>query len=123
MKPIVPELLQAVIIMVLLVFLAGVAWLIRRQRLDLRRSLFWMLSTLAALAAAMAPGVLFRLSRALEIDLPSNAFFALAILYLAVNVLSNTISASANAGRVGRLAQECALLRAELDELRAGKAA
>ena len=48
----------------------------------------------------------------------SNAFFAAAILYLAVNVLAGTLAASDNSARTRRLAQECALLRAELDQLR-----
>jgi hypothetical protein len=119
MKPMVPVQLQVSVVLVLLIFLATVAWLIRTSKLDPRRSLFWLLSTLFALAVALAPGVLLRLSRALEFEVPSNAFFALAMVYLAVNVLSNTISSSANAGRISRLAQECALLRAEIDELRA----
>jgi hypothetical protein len=122
MKPLIPEQLQALGVLVLLVFLLRVAWLVRGQKLDLRGSVMWLFSTLAALALALAPGILASASRALAIELPSNAFFALAIVYLAVNVLSNTIAASANAGRVRRLAQVCALWRAQLDELRAGPA-
>jgi hypothetical protein len=121
MKPLIPEQLQALGVLVLMVFLGRVVWLIRAQRLHLRESLLWVLSTLFALLLALAPGLLGAVSRTLSIELPSNAFFALAIVYLAVNVLSNTIAASANAGRVGRLAQECALLRAQIEELRASR--
>ncbi len=48
-------------------------------------------------------------------QLPSNALFGAAVLYLAVNVLVNTVAGSQNAARIRRLAQECAALRAELE--------
>lgn len=121
MKPLIPEQLQMLGILVLLVFLGRVVWLVRTQQLNLRGSALWVLSTIFALLLTLWPGLLAAVSRALSIELPSNAFFALAIVYLAVNVLANTIAASANAGRVGRLAQECALLRAQLEELRASR--
>jgi hypothetical protein len=59
------------------------------------------------------------LARALAVEVPSNALFAVAILYLTLNVLALTIAVSNSASRERRLVQECALLRGELDELRA----
>ena len=49
---------------------------------------------------------------------PANALFGAGLLYLALNVLAVTIGLSQNTTSVRRLAQECALLRAELEELR-----
>ena len=46
-------------------------------------------------------------------------YLCFGLLYLALNVLAVTIGLSRNTTSVRRLAQECALLRAELDELRA----
>jgi hypothetical protein len=57
-------------------------------------------------------------SGALGFQVASNAIFGAAVLYLAVNVLVNTVASSVNAARLRRLAQECALLRAELEALR-----
>jgi hypothetical protein len=109
---------QLVSLAVLLAFSGWVVWLIRSQRLHLRESLIWLLTTLAAIAVTAFPQLLVRGAQLLGIQVPSNALFGAGLLYLAVNVLSVTIGVSGNTTRLRRLAQECALLRAELDELR-----
>ncbi len=116
---ILPVEVQLVAIAVLVLFSAWVIWLIRTQRLQLRESLIWLLTTLAAIAVTAYPELLARGARLLGIQVPSNALFGAGLLYLAVNVLSVTIAVSGNTSSVRRLAQECALLRAELMELRA----
>lgn len=115
----IPLELQVVACAVLLAFLGWVVLLVRSQRLSLRDSLLWVVSTCAVLLLTLFPQLLLRLARALSVEVPSNALFALAILYLTVNVLSLTIALSRSASRARRLAQECALLRGELDALRA----
>jgi hypothetical protein len=110
---------QLVSLAVLLAFSGWVIWLIRSQRLHLRESLIWLLTTLAAIAVTAFPELLVRAAELLGIQVPSNALFGAGLLYLALNVLSVTIGVSGNTTRIRRLAQECALLRAELDELRA----
>ena len=104
--------------LVLLLFLAWVVRLIRSHRLSLRDSLLWFLSTAAALVVTLFPATLVWLSRALGVEVPSNALFALAFVYVLSNLLSVTIAVSGNATRVRRLTQECALLRAEIEGLR-----
>jgi hypothetical protein len=116
---ILPVELQLPSLVLLCTFLAWVVRLIRAQRLNLRESLPWLLSTLAAIAVTARPELLVWTADLLHVQVPSNAFFAIGILYLAVNVLSVTIIASGNAQRVRRLAQECAVLRAEIEALRA----
>ena len=114
----IPVELQAVSIVVLAIFLLWVLRLVRTQSLSLRDSLVWVLTTLVATAVALFPGILVRAASALGFQVASNALFGAAILYLAVNVLVNTVASSQNAARVRRLAQECAALRAELEEAR-----
>lgn len=116
--PILPLELQILSLAVLGAFLAWVIRLIRTQRLTLRDSLLWLLTTLAALVVTAFPQILVLLAESVGIQVPSNAIFGVGLLYLAVNVLSVTLVASASAARVRRLAQECALLRAELSEVR-----
>ncbi|HEY6908579.1 MAG TPA: DUF2304 domain-containing protein [Myxococcales bacterium] len=117
--PLLPLELQLLACGVLTVFLAWVLHLVRAQRLSLRDSLLWLLSSAAGLVLALFPSLLQALARALSIEVPSNALFAAAILYLMLNVLSLTIALSRGAAHTRRLAQECALLRAELERLRA----
>jgi hypothetical protein len=115
----IPFELQAISILVLAAFLVWVLRLVRTQQLSLRDSLVWVLTTLLATAVALFPGILVKAAHLLGFQIPSNALFGAAVLYLAVNVLVNTVAGSQNAARLRRLAQECAALRAEVDRLRA----
>ena len=102
--------------------LAWVVHLVRAQRLGLRDSLLWIASTTAALFLMVFPASLWALARVLGVKVPANALFALAFLYVLVNVLSSTIATSRNAERTRRLAQECAMLRAELETIQTERA-
>ncbi len=117
----IPLELQLVSIVVLSLFLLWVLRLVRTQRLSLRDSLVWVVTTLVATVVALFPGILVRAASALGFQVASNALFGAAILYLSVNVLVTTVAASQNAARVRRLTQECAALRAEVDLLRSGR--
>jgi|SRR5437763_8816799 len=116
--PLLPFELQIVAGATLIAFLAWVLYLVRFKRLSLRDSLLWLVSTTVVALFTVFPRLLSDVARALAVQVPSNALFALAILYLALNVLSLTIALSNGASRARRLAQECALLRAELDVMR-----
>lgn len=120
--PILPLEFQLVALAVLIVFSGWVVRLVRTQRLQLRESLIWLLSTLAAMVVTAFPQLLVWAAGLLGVQVPSNALFAAALLYLAVNVLAMTIAVSGNTAKVRRLAQECALLRAEIEALRAAAA-
>jgi hypothetical protein len=116
--PLLPLELQILACVTLLAFSGWVLYLVRLQSLSLRDSLLWLLSTGVVLVFAIFPRLLQDLARAIGVQVPSNALFALAILYLTLNVLSLTIVLSKESIRTRRLAQECALLRAELEAMR-----
>lgn len=118
-QPLLPLELQVVACGTLLAFFGWVVYLVRFKRLSLRDSLLWMLSTAAVFVLALFPRLLQKMARALAVEVPSNALFALAILYLTLNVLSLTIALSNSLSQARRLTQECALLRGELEGLRA----
>jgi len=102
----------------LLAFSGCVLYLVRLQRLSLRDSLVWLLSTGVVIVFTIFPRLLQDLAHAIGVRVPSNALFALSILYLTFNVLSLTIVLSKESTRTRRLAQEFAQLRAELDGMR-----
>ncbi len=120
---IVPRGLQLLSIAILAAFLLWVVRLVRTQRLSLRDSLVWVVTTVVATVVAAFPGILVQATHLLGFQLPSNALFGAAVLYLAVNVLVNTVAGSQNAARIRRLTQECAALRAELEAERRSRAA
>jgi hypothetical protein len=115
--------MQVLSLAILLVFCGWVLRLIRTQRLHLRESLVWLLTTVAAIAVTAFPGILAWAASLIGVQVPANALFGAGLLYLAVNVLGVTISVSTNTTQVRRLAQECALLRAELESVRAAAGA
>jgi hypothetical protein len=116
---ILPLEVQVPALAILVLFLGWVLRLVRRQRLSLRDSLLWLVSTLAAIAVTAFPTLLVAGASLVGVQVPSNAVFGLGLLYLGLNVLSVTIAASSSAAQVRRLSQECALLRAEIEALRA----
>ncbi len=113
-----PADVQAIAIAVLLLLLGWVLALVRQQRLNLRDSLLWLLSTTTALCLVAFPQTLVFVARALRVAVPANALFAVAFIYVLLNLLSLTIALAQNAARTRRLTQECALLRGELEQLR-----
>lgn len=117
-EAILPIEIQLLSLAVLVAFSGWVLWLIRTQRLHLRESLLWLLTTGAAIAVTAFPRLLAWGADLVGVQVPANALFGAGILYLAVNVLAVTIAVSGNTTRVRRLAQECALLRAEVEALR-----
>lgn len=117
--PLLPRELQVASIFVLVCFLGWVVHLIRGRRLSLRDSLLWLVSTFAVLLVTLFPPALRWAASRLRIDVPSNALFGAAILYLALNLLSLTIGVSNSLARLRRLTQECTLLRTEVNHLRA----
>ena len=104
----IPFELQLVSIFVLVVFLLWVLRLVRTQRLSLRDSLVWVVTTVVAVAVALFPGILVRAAHLLGFQVASNALFGAAVLYLAVNVLVNTVAGSQNAARLRRLPAKAA---------------
>lgn len=118
MNHVLPAEIQVVGIAILLLFLGWVVAMVRGRRLSLRDSLLWLLSTCAALVLTAFPELLVRLSGLVGVQVPSNALFGIAIVYLSVNVLAVTVASSLNAARARRLTQECALLRAEIEQLK-----
>ena len=114
-----PRQLQLFAVATLLAMLGWVLWLVRSRRLNLRDSLIWVLLTGGALALVLFPRALVAVAHLVGAEVPANALFALGFVYVLLNLLSSTIAISGNAERLRRLTQECALLRGELDELRA----
>lgn len=119
---ILPRQLQLFASATLLAMLGWVIWLVRTRRLNLRDSLMWVVLTVAALGLVVFPRGLILVARMTGAEVPANALFALGFVYVLLSLLSSTIAISANADRLRRLTQECALVRGELEELKKGVA-
>jgi len=95
-----------------------ILWLIRRDRLPISHSLWWL--TVAVLIAVLGlfPGLLDRLAGSVGIAYPPSLLFVAAILTLFIKVLIEDLEVSNNRRRSLRLAQKVAILEQELDRLK-----
>ena len=118
MTALVPPRLHLLSAIAVLVIVIWIALLVRENRLSLRDSLLWLVSTLVALAFALFPPLLVIVARSLQIAVPVNAAFALGLLYVVANLISLTLKASENSVATRRVIQEVGLLRAEIQSLR-----
>lgn len=91
------------------------AELIRRRRIEERYALPWLLLGSLMLVFSFMPGLLDRLSRLLQVHYAPSLLFALGLLFSLAFILHLTMVISRLHRRVTRLAQELALLQAELD--------
>lgn len=101
----------------LLVLILIVALLLRRQLRE-KYATLWLIIGVALLVLAIFPGLLLGLSRALGIEVPSNLIFALAIVLLVGVALHLSWELSRAEDEVRRVAEDVAIVRAEVEELR-----
>lgn len=108
--------LFAEILAVLMVVL--ILWLIRRDRLPISHSIWWL--TVSALIGVLGlfPGLLDRVASWVGVAYPPSLLFILAILTLLIKVLLEDLEVSTNRRRLLRLAQKTAMLEAEIRALR-----
>lgn len=92
--------------------------LLLRRQLREKYAIMWLLIGLAILVLAIYPGLLIALSDALNVELPSNLIFALALVLLVGVSLHLSWELSQAEDEIRRVAEEVALLRIEVDELR-----
>ena len=106
-----PEILAIAMVVLILV-------LIRRDRLPISHSLWWL--TVSALIAVLGlfPGLIDRLAGWVGIAYPPSLLFMLAIQTLLVKVLLEDLEVATNRRRLLRLAQKTAMLEEEIRALR-----
>ncbi|MEO6822804.1 MAG: DUF2304 domain-containing protein [Candidatus Nanopelagicales bacterium] len=88
--------------------------LMRRQRLREKYAALWLLVSVAVLFFAIFPRLFTGISRLLGFGLPVNLAFALAVFVLLAVAMQLSFETGRLEDRVQRLAEEVALLRADL---------
>lgn len=109
--------LQAVVIVLALAFLAYVVHLIIRERLLLKYSLLWMVLTIVIVLCAVFPEPLYAASHVFGFVNPSNFIFLIGLFFLMVIALSQSAIASKQSIMIKNLIQEQALLEKRLREI------
>lgn len=107
----------AAITFALLVLVIIISLLLRRQLRE-KYATLWLVIGLALLVLAIFPGLLVGMAHVLGVEIPSNLIFALSIVLLVGVALHLSWELSHAEDEVRRVAEEVAILRADVDELR-----
>ncbi|WP_341957030.1 DUF2304 domain-containing protein [Microbacterium sp. LWH13-1.2] len=109
------------IIFALVVMVLIVSLLLRRQLRE-KYAVLWLLVGVAILVLALFPGLLVGLADVLGVEIPSNLIFSLAIFLLVGVTLHLSWELSQAEDEVRRVAEEVAILRTDVEEIRAAQA-
>lgn len=109
--------LQIIIAVIVCLGIAYIINLIRKNRLELKYALSWLIVAAIVLVLNCFPNLMVILAEALGIASPVNMMFFVGFLFSLVIILTLTITVSAAQVRVKRLNQKIALLEKRIGEL------
>jgi hypothetical protein len=95
--------------------------LLRRRQLREKYAAIWILVSVVAVVLAVFPGSLNRLAEFLGFGVPVNLLFFAAFLLLLFVSMQLSLEIGRREDENERLAEEVALLRREIDDLRGGR--
>lgn len=95
---------------------------IRKSKLKINHSIFWMVFGLILLLLACIPGSIFCISAFLGFQSPINLVYVIVIFLLVLKLFTNTIKLSKLNEQVAALTQALALYQLEAEEKKEGKA-
>lgn len=101
-----------------LVILIIVVRLLLLRRLREKYAVMWLVIALAVLILGLFPQLLLSLTEALGVQVPANLLFALAIVLLLGVALHLSWELSQAEDEIRRVAEETAILRADMEALR-----
>jgi len=102
--------IMLVLIVALFFFFIG---MLRKQKLDLKYCLVWIISLLGIAIFCIFPGLLDGLSDLLGIGIPVNTLFLICIAFLTFICISLTVVVSRLSARLRLLAQNIAIMESE----------
>lgn len=105
-----------------LAVLGVIAWMLITRRLREKYAILWLVIGLALLVLTIFPALLDGLAVLVGVEIPANLLFILAIALLVGVTLHQSWELSTAEDEIRRVAEEVAILRAEIDRLGEGEA-
>ena len=102
--------------------LVAIVELLRRRQLKEKYAVLWLVVGLLLVVFTAFPALLTRISSALGVAVPTNLLFFVAILFLVLVVLHLSWEASRLENETRKLAEDVAILRLDLAEMKREKA-
>lgn len=100
-----------------LLILVVIFWLLLTRRLREKYALLWLVIGLALLVLTVFPGLLGSLSDIVGVEIPANLLFILTLALLVGVTLHQSWELSTAEDEIRRVAEEVAILRAEIERL------
>lgn len=97
--------------------LVVIVWMLLSHRLREKYAILWLVIGIAMLVLTLFPGLLTSLASLLEVEVPANLLFLLALALLIGVTLHQSWELSTAEDETRRVAEEVAILRAEVDRL------
>ncbi|MCI9176148.1 MAG: DUF2304 domain-containing protein [Lachnospiraceae bacterium] len=107
--------IQIIIGVIMVIGVLCICNMIRKNKLDLRYGLIWILVGLCVVVLDFCPGLLNFLTDMMGIELPINMLFFLGFCFSLIIIFGLTKTVSELSHKVKRLTQEIALLKEELE--------
>lgn len=109
------------LIFITLAFLVFVINLIKKEKLELKYALLWIITSVALITIVLFPYIPYTISQLLGIGLVVNTIFFLGILMLITIVFGLTVALSRASRRITVLTQDLALLKNKVEDNCLGK--
>jgi hypothetical protein len=109
--------LQIIIALIVAIGIIYIVSLIRRNRLELKYALSWLIGSVLVLILDCFPNGMGLLAETLGIAMPVNMMFFFGFLFILVIILTLTVAVSIAASSVKRLTQKIALLEKRIENL------
>ncbi|KJS15165.1 MAG: hypothetical protein VR69_14835 [Peptococcaceae bacterium BRH_c4b] len=108
--------LQLFLIIISFVFAGFIFSLVKKETLELRYTLIWIVTGIILVLIALQPQIVTIVANILGVGLPVNALFLVGILFALIILFTMTIALSKASVRIKRLAQELAILKLDLSK-------
>jgi len=106
--------LQIFILLISFFFTVFIIHFIRKEVLELKYTLVWIVTGLIILLISLFPQIVAFLAESAGIQTPVNALFLMGLLFALIIIFTLTVAISKISLRVTRLAQEISILKFEL---------
>ena len=106
--------IQIIVAVVIILGIAGIANMVRRELLDLKFALSWLTVGIIVLVLDIFPGIMNYLVHLLGIELPVNMMFFFGFCFTLFLVFILTVKVSRQSEQLKHLTQEVALLEEKI---------
>lgn len=113
--------LKLVLIVITLIYILLILKSIKKKKLQMSFSLFWLITGILLIIALVIPNLVENISKTLGFEIPANMLFCLTIFVSFYLIFNLTVALSKENKKNTLLIQEVSILKKRVDELEKSK--